>query len=131
MAQKHNVFSINLIKKNGKLVHENDAYYKLYQEFAKNIEEGQKVEVFFDALKDDGNNAQLAKIHASIRTLAKELGYTFTEMKKTIKMESGLMWEGKDEKIYQKSFAHCSKEELGLVIECINHVGEMINVKFF
>ena len=49
------------------------------------LSEGQQVEVFMGLTSDDGSIAQLAKVHACIRELAKESGYTFDEMKKIIK----------------------------------------------
>jgi hypothetical protein len=130
MSQHDNVFSIKLIKKGNKLRHLNTGEFSLYNEFVKGLEEGQIVESFFEAQKNDGTNPQLAKIHACIRKLSTELGYTFEEMKKTIKCQSGLCWTGKDNTEYYKSFADCSKEELALVIEAINTAGEMVNITF-
>jgi hypothetical protein len=130
MNQKDNVFSVRLVKKGGKLTHQKQAELVLYKSFVDDLEEGQIVEVFFEAHKDDGTNPQLAKIHASIRKLAMEIGYTFDEMKTTIKRMSGLCWTGKDQAEYCKSFADCSKEELGLVIEAINEAGSSVNLSF-
>jgi hypothetical protein len=130
MQQKDNVFTIKLVKKNGKLIHRNSAELTLFKEFVKGMEEDQVVETFFEAYKDDGTNSQLAKIHASIRKLAMEIGYTFDEMKFEIKRQSGLCWDGTDGKVYCKSFAECSKEELGLVIEALNQAGESVNIQF-
>jgi len=128
--QRDNVFSIKLVKKNGKLMHQLDAELTLYKNFVDTLEDGQVVEAFFEAHKDDGTNPQLAKIHASIRKLAIELGYTFEEMKREIKRMSGLCWDGSDRTEYCKSFAECSKEELSLVIEALNQAGENVNITF-
>jgi len=130
MNQKDNIFSIKLVKKNGKLVHQIAAELIVFNDFVNALEEGQIVETFFEANKDDGTNAQLAKIHASIRKLAVEMGYTFEEMKHTIKREAGLCWSGKDNKEYCKYFADCSQDELTLVIEAINQVGVLVNITF-
>lgn len=130
MSQKDNVFSIKLVKKNGKLVHQTNAEFGLFMDFVDGMEEGQIVEAFFEAHKDDGTNPQLAMIHASIRKLAVEMGYTFEEMKRTIKREAGLCWSGKENTEYCKSFADCSKEELALVIEALNAAGSMVNINF-
>lgn len=129
MSQKDNIFSVKLIKKNNKLIHIDIATHALFKEFINSLEEGQVIEGFFEAYKDDGTNVQLAKIHVSIRKIAIELGYTFQEMKETIKREAGLCWI-KNNKEYCKSLADCSKEELGLVIETINSIGEMNNINF-
>tara|TARA_R110002020_G_scaffold29571_11_gene93239 strand:- start:1386 stop:1778 length:393 start_codon:yes stop_codon:yes gene_type:complete len=130
MQQKDNVFTIKLVKKDGKLIHQNTADLSLFKDFVNGMEEDQIVEVFFEAHKDDGTNPQLAKIHASIRKLAMEIGYTFEEMKMEIKRQSGLCWDGNDGRTYCKSFAECSKEELSLVIEALNQAGETVNIQF-
>ena len=49
-----NVFSIKLIKKNGKLTHQKGGELALYNEFVNGIQEGQVVEAFFEAQKDNG-----------------------------------------------------------------------------
>jgi len=101
----------------------------MYNEFVKGLEEGQVVEAFFEAYKDDGTNPQLAMIHASIRKLSMETGHTFLELKQYVKEAAGLCWKAK-EKDYCKSFADCSKEELGLVIEVLNEIGQQVNLSF-
>jgi len=129
MAQKDNIVTIQLIKKNGKLVHKPgmDSMYKL---FVEGLEDGQEVEAFFEAEKDDGTNPQLAKIHVTIRKLAVETGYSFAEMKLLVKRQSGLCWNDKDGRENCKSFGVCSKEELGLAIEAINEIGETVGISF-
>jgi hypothetical protein len=131
MSQKDNIFSIRLIKKGKKLIHQMSGELALYNEFVNALEEDQIVETFFEANQDDGTNAQLAKIHASIRKLAVEMGYTFEELKYSIKQKAGLCWksDGK-KKEYCKSFADCSKDELTLVIEAINEAGKLVNINF-
>ena len=130
MTEQDNIYTVKLIKKKGKLAHQSDAALKLYQEFVSSIKEGQEVEVFFEANKDNGSNLQLAKIHVCIRKLAVELGYTFAEMKTTLKEMAGLCWEDENGKQYCKSFGKCSKEELTLVIEALNTAGEVVNITF-
>ena len=128
MAQQDNIRSVKLIKKNGKLVHKEKHESLLFKNFVKDLEENQVVEVFFDAYKDDGSNVQIAKIHVCIKKLAIELGYTVDEMKLIIKKQSGLYWEGKDNAVYTKSFADCSKEELSLVLEVITKNSKLVNI---
>ena len=131
MSQKDNIFSVKLVKKNGKLVHVNPATLGMQMDFVSAMEEGQHVDVFFNAYKDDGSKPQLAKIHACIRKLAQEIGYTFEEMKLEIKRRSGLAHgDLSTSEGYVKSFGDCSKEELGLVIESLNKAGEMVNISF-
>jgi hypothetical protein len=130
MSQKDNVFTIRLVKKDGKLQHQLQGDLAMYNEFVKGLEEGQVVEAFFEAYKDDGTNPQLAKIHASIRKLAMETGNSVDGIKEHLKMSAGLCWVGKDKKYHSKSFGDCSKEELGLVIEVLNAMREYVNLVF-
>ena len=103
----------------------------LFKSFVDTLEEAQIVEVFFEAHKNDGTKPQLAKIHACIRKLAIEIGYTFEEMKLEIKRRAGLSYgDLSTSEGYVKSFADCSKEELALVIESLNEAGNMVNLEF-
>jgi len=131
MSEQDNILSVKLVKNKGKLIHQNKGELALYNEFVKSMEEGQLVEVFFESFKDNGTNLQLAKIHACIRKLAQEIGYTFEEMKLEIKKRSGLaIGDLRTSEGYVKSFAVCSIEELGLVIETIIEVGDTVNINF-
>jgi hypothetical protein len=76
--------------------------------------------MYVDLIGVDHSKAQLAKVHACIREIAKESGYTFDEMKLIIKDASG---------IADKSFADCSKDELMLAIEACIQIGrEQFNI---
>lgn len=131
MGQQDNVFSVRLVKKNGKLTHQLQGELALFKSFVDTLEEAQIVEVFFEAHKNDGTKPQLAKIHACIRKLAIEIGYTFEEMKLEIKRRAGLSYgDLSTSEGYVKSFADCSKEELALVIESLNEAGNMVNLEF-
>ena len=129
-SQKHNISSVKLIKKNGKLVARDRGQQALYDEFVKGMQENQVVEVFLESYKDDGTNLQLAKIHACIKELANEIGYQFEEMKKEVKRRSGLVIGDLLQDGSVKSFGDCSKEELGLVIETIIKIGDTVNINF-
>jgi hypothetical protein len=111
--------SIKLIKKNGKLVFADDQAKLAYQIFVDKIREGQKSEMYIDLADADHSKAQLAKVHACIRELAKESGYTFDEMKALVKEASGLT---------DKSFADSSKDDLMLAIEACIEIGKELNV---
>jgi hypothetical protein len=108
------MFSGKFIKKNGKLIFANPQDKLAYEIFVDKIPEGQKVEMYIDLANADHSKAQLAKVHACIRELAKESGYTFDEMKLVVKQASGLE---------DKSFADCSKDELMLAIEACIQIG--------
>lgn len=114
------MFSGKFIKKNGKLVYGTFKDKTAFDIFIKKIPEGQKVELYIDLADADHSKAQLAKVHACIREMAKESGYTFDEMKCVIKDATGLS---------NKSFADCSKDELMLAIEsCIQIGREQFNI---
>ena len=121
------MFSFKLTKKNGNLVHINESTKISYQLFLDKLQEGQEVEVFMGLTSDNGSLAQLAKIHACIRELAKESGYTFEEMKFIVKQHSGLCYDGGGAE-YCKSFKDCSKEELAMAIESAIELGRDLNI---
>ena len=121
------MFSFKLTKKNGNLVHINESTKISYQLFLDKLQEGQEVEVFMGLTSDNGSLAQLAKIHACIRELAKECGYTFDEMKFIVKKHSGLCYDGGGAE-YCKSFKDCSKEELAMAIESAIELGRDLNI---
>lgn len=121
------MFSFKLTKKNGNLVHINESTKISYQLFLDKLQDGQEVEVFMGLTSDNGSLAQLAKIHACIRELAKECGYTFDEMKFIVKKHSGLCYDGGGAE-YCKSFKECSKEELAMAIESAIELGRDLNI---
>ena len=86
------------------------------------LEEGQVVEMYIDLANTDHSKAQLAKVHACIRELAKESGYTFDEMKCLVKDQAGLSFK-EGLMIEYKSFGDCSKDELMLAIEACIQIG--------
>jgi hypothetical protein len=121
------MLSVKLVKKDGKLTYPDDQSKLAYQIFLDKLPEGQKVEMYIGLADADHSVAQLAKVHACIRELAKESGYTFEEMKVLIKERSGLCYEAGDATIC-KSFADCSKDELALAIEACVEVGKIYNI---
>ena len=108
------MFSGKFIKKDGKLTYASPQDKLAYDMFLSKLEDGQIVDMYIDLASADHSKAQLAKIHACIRELAKESGYTFDEMKIVVKQASGLE---------DKSFADCSKDELMLAIEACIQIG--------
>ena len=133
MGQKHNIFHGQFIKTEGnKLVATAKSKGK-YEAFVSGMEIGQTVNIFMESNKDDGTLDQLAKVHVCIRELAKELGYTFEEMKLEIKKMSGLCFvtRHKEEDIlFCKSLADASKEELSMVMEAILQAGDTVGINF-
>ena len=121
---KANLFA-NLTKRDGKLEYNVKAQETIYNKFVEDLPEGAKVEIFISISGDNGTNAQIAKIHVSIRQLANDLGYSFSEMKLLIKRKAGLCFN-KNGAEYCKSFGDCSKEELNSVIQEIIELGDEV-----
>jgi len=119
---KGNFFSI-LKKVDGELVHTIKAKGTIYKKWIDELPEGTKIEIFASISDENGSNAQLAKIHAMIRQLANDLGYTFSELKLQAKRKTGLCWTSNNQE-YCKSFKDCSKSELNLVIQSLIEIGD-------
>jgi hypothetical protein len=110
------------IKKNGKLTFLTLQDKQAYEIFVEKLQEGEKVDMFVEIYNPNHSKAQLAKVHACIRELAKEGGYTFDEMKAIVKQQTGLCSDNNG--VYEcKSFADCSKDELMLAIEACIQIG--------
>lgn len=130
---KNAIFSTILKKFGDKLIYAKGAEEILYREFVSKLEEGHLIQVFFDASKDDGTLAQIAKIKVCIRELAKELGNTFEDTELDIKKASGLciIKEMDGEKfMIVRSFGDCSVDDLSLAIQTIIQRGDFVNINF-
>ena len=121
------MFSGKLVKKDGKLTYAHPKDKLAYDLFVQKLSEGQEVDMYIDLADADHSRAQINKVHACIRALAKESGYTFEEMKLIIKKQTGLCYETKDQ-FECKSFADCSKDELMLAIEACIEIGKTLNI---
>jgi hypothetical protein len=122
----------NRLKKvNGKLVHVKDVNKKIYQSFIDSLPEGAIVEFFIELQSENGNLAQLAKIHAMIRALSNHSGLTFEEMKLLVKNQAGMCYTSLDsngkETFVCKSFKECSSADLNLAIQAAQEIGQKIN----
>jgi hypothetical protein len=122
------MYTGKLTMKNGKLVFSSPQDKLGYSLLLQKLSEGQAVEMYIDLANSDHSKAQLAKIHACIRELAKESGYTFSEMKDIVKGQSGLCYKNDDGSDYCKSFADCSKDEISLAIEACIEIGKYYNL---
>lgn len=131
MAQKSGIFTGHLIKRSGKLVYESPTDVKKYDDFIKKFDEEQHITVFFEANKDDATLAQIAKAKVCIREIASYTGDSFDTVERRVKRKSGLsirLEEDGEVFLITKSFANCSKEELGLAIETIIEMGNFFNM---
>ena len=123
------MLTLILKKENGKLIHLSKGEEAMYKLFVENIQEGQKVEVFFDAVNDNGSYPQLSKIHKCMREIAKETGTTFHSVKREVKKRTGLaIFDDEDNDLYSKSLANCSRDDLNLIINTIIEIGDMVGV---
>jgi hypothetical protein len=109
--------------KNGALEFPMKAIANKYQKFLSDLPEGSKLEVFIGVSGDKGSNPQLARLHAMIREIAQEIGYTFEEAKLVVKRKAGLCFT-KNKEEYCKSFGQCDKDELNLAIQACIEIGD-------
>jgi hypothetical protein len=133
MSSKDAMFSTVLRKSGNRLIYNHAAHEALYKTFVQSLEEGQVVQIFFDANTDDGNLAQLAKVHKCIRELAKETGVTFEDMKLEIKKAAGMCVVkeiGGEKYMVCKSFGDSSKDDLSMVIQTIIQRGDFVGINF-
>ena len=125
------MFIGTLVKKNSKLGYSNKKDKLLYDLFVDKIKEGEEVEIFVCIKGHKANVAQISKVHASIRVIAMELGYSFEDMKLLVKQRAGLCFEVEDDdkrKVVCKSFADCSSHEISLAIQACNDLAERNNI---
>src|ERR1035437_10000013 len=87
---KYNIFHGKFIKHADGTLKPDITCKAKYKLFLDALEPGQTTGIFLEANEDDGTLDQLARIHACIRELGKELGAEFNDMKKIIKKRSGL-----------------------------------------
>lgn len=130
MSGKYNIFHGQFVKHTDGSLQPAETCKAKYKLFLQDLEPGQTVGIFFEANEDDGTLDQLAKIHACIRELSMHSGEDFVEMKKTIKRNSGLCVRDAFGEEKFKSFADCSKKELGFVIEAIFTAGDFMDINF-
>lgn len=135
--EKHNIFHGQFIAKieDGKcsLYPATPAAANKYKLFLETMQHDQRAEIFIESNADTGTLPQIAKIHACIRELSKELGYTFEDMKLEVKKMSGLCVEkvlNGERYLVCKSFGDASIDELALTIQSIIEIGDTVNINF-
>ena len=118
-----------LQKVNGQLVYVKDRDAKDYEEFKKLVPEGGFVDLYAEVVDNDGNLAQLAKVHAMIKELSRHTGFTTSEVKLLVKEKAGLCItrekEGKEIFICP-SFGDSSKEDLSAAIQACIDIGNEV-----
>ena len=109
--------------KNGALDFPIKAVGNKFQKFLNDLPDGAKLEIFIGVSGDKGSNPQLARLHAMIREIAHEIGYTIEEAKLVVKRKAGLCFT-KNKEEYCKSFGQCDKDELNLAIQACIEIGD-------
>jgi hypothetical protein len=123
---KDNIYIKALIK-DGELYFPIKAIETKYKKFLSQLPNDSKLEIFIGVSGDKGSNPQLARLHAMIREIAQEIGYTFIEAKIEVKRAAGLCFV-KNKEEYCKSFADCDKDELNLAIQACVEIGKFNNM---
>jgi len=124
---KDNIF-IKLSVKDGELDFPMKAQKTRLDTFLKNTPDGSKLEMFIGVTTDKGSNPQLARVHAMIRQMANDIGYTFEEIKLQVKRKAGLCFT-RNKVEYCKSFADCDKEDLNLAIQACIEIGDFSGIQ--
>lgn len=123
-----------LQKVNGQLVYVKQKDTKDYEEFKKLVPEGGFVDLYVEAVSNDGNLAQLAKVHALIRDLSAHTGFSTSEIKLLVKERAGLCLtrekEGKEIFICP-SFGDASKEDLSSAIQTCIEIGREVGCHLY
>lgn len=95
--------------------------------FYKSLEENAQIDAYLSySIEDSKTFAQLAKVHALIRTLATETGNSFNDVKLEVKKRAGLWYMTEDDKYEEKSFSDCSKSELSSAIQVCIEMGAFV-----
>jgi hypothetical protein len=98
------------------------------KDFLKKLQEGDKIEAYLAKSEGtDGTLAQLAKVHACIKELARFTGNRFQEIKNVIKYKAGLIDVHTGD---LRSFGDCSKGELSDAIQTCIDIGNEIGYYF-
>jgi hypothetical protein len=102
-------------------VKEEQKFYRMLH----SLKPGNKVHAMYEVITDDHSLVQLAKVHALIRELAHCTGNEFEDVKLEVKRKAGLTIKTKDSSgatlEVVKSFADCSKDQIGMAIQaCID-----------
>ena len=115
--------AINATVKDGKIHFKNKLNETRFNKFFQQFKDDTRLEIFVSANDKKGSISQLSRLHASIRELASDLGYTFAEMKLQVKRKAGLCLVS-DGTEYCKSFGKCDHAELNLAIQACIELGD-------
>jgi hypothetical protein len=119
------------IKKNNKLELKDEKEQILFKDFINKLKENEEVEGIFIISSKNITKGKLALIHHQISVLASEAGYSFNDMKKEVKRNSGLSIkyineEGLEDEFF-RSFSDCSTPEVDLILETCKELALFYN----
>jgi hypothetical protein len=115
-------FSISGKIINGKLKFASKYAENRYNKFLSKFPDDSMVEIFVSAHNEKASLAQIKRVHAMIRELAHDIGYTFEEMKLQVKRHAGLcIVVNRTEDC--KSFGKCTRQEMDMVIKTCIELG--------
>ena len=113
--------TIKLEKRNNELIVANQIGKTKLDLFINALAEGEQVFVTYEVANNDGNYAQLSKLHKCIREVAIFTGNSFEDIKLQVKIRAGLCTGGEC-----RSFGECSVQELSLAIQAIIEIGDIV-----
>jgi hypothetical protein len=113
--------TIKLEKRNNELVVANQIGKTKLDLFINALAEGEQVFVTYEVANNDGNYAQLSKLHKCIREVAIFTGNSFEDIKLQVKIRAGLCTDAEC-----RSFGECSVQELSLAIQAIIEIGDIV-----
>lgn len=121
--------TVKFVKHNGQLKPLTSRDSTLYDEFKKDLVDGEMIELYITRITEEDAKTigQLAKVHACIKDLARFTGHTFEEMKEAVKEKAGLYDPASKE---YKSFGECSKTELSDAIQICIEIGNTVGYYF-
>ena len=111
-------------KVDGQLVADSKLGVMKLDDFLRQLKEGEKVEVTYEAIHAKVSYSQLSLLHKCIRVIAGYTGHNFDEIKEIVKMRAGLY----SEKGKFKSFADLSKDEISLAINTVLELGQELGL---
>lgn len=114
--------TVRMVKKGNDLIYQQHTEKLKFKMFRDSLKEDEVIELFINRTSGDGSLAQLSKLHASIRDIAKYSGNSAADEKIRIKKKAGLCFTKKIEgETYMicKSFGDCTRDELDYVINLL------------
>jgi hypothetical protein len=114
--------TVRMVKEGTDLVYQQHSDKLKFKMFKESLKDKEVIELFINRTSGDGSLAQLSKLHASIRDLAKYSGNSASDEKIRIKKKAGLCFtktiQG-DTYMICKSFGDCTRDELDYVINLV------------